>query len=416
MKSERRAGTGLSRCGPRERRSARPVPALRGPLHERPVLDRGLAGRAVSVRSLRRQRTGRLRGGRAPPPPSRTRQAGRCRRAARRHGGGLRRLRCLGRMGLENGLRRLRGGDRAVPAQIRKSAFPQSRISGRRAAAAGQGRRPSPHPYAPFCRERDLSAVLDADPARPCRIGRRRHHAGRPRAGAIGRHRPARHFCRGRRRHARPERAGRDARKTARRPLSGRHRHAVRRRADRRSPRRRHRAERGADEPAILGHGERLGPHGRRRLSPCRFRAGASRRWRAAGCDHRRELRARCARLAGRLHPLAGARPRGVHRRDRRRGLCEARHDDRHAPDRHRQGAGGRPDGFPHFSWRRAGCRHAARLDRRACAGSLADRVFRRCAAGACRRAAHGSRLSRPGGGIASQAVDRRTRRRRARL
>ena len=40
----------------------------------------------------------------------------------------------------------------------------------------------------------------------------RRDHAGRPRAGAFGRHRAARHPCRDRRRLARPQRARRDAR------------------------------------------------------------------------------------------------------------------------------------------------------------------------------------------------------------
>ena len=137
--SERPAGTGSSRCGPRERRSARPVPALRDLLHERPVLDLGPAGCAVSARFLRPHRTGRVRGGRDSSPPSRARQADRRWRPARRHGDGLRRLRRLGRMGLESGLRGLRGGDRALPAQIRKSAFPQGRISGRRAAARWPG-------------------------------------------------------------------------------------------------------------------------------------------------------------------------------------------------------------------------------------------------------------------------------------
>ena len=67
------------------------------------------------------------------------------------------------------------------------------------------------------------------------------------------------------------------------------------------------------------------------------------------------------------------------------------------------------PTSFPHIAWRRAGRRHAARLDRRACAGSLGDRAFRRSGAGACRRGATGWQPSRPDSGNASQANDRRT-------
>ena len=58
-----------------------------------------------------------------------------------------------------------------------------------------------------------LPAVLDADPARPRGLRRRRDHARRSRAGAFGRHRPARHPRRARRRLARPQRAGRDPRR-----------------------------------------------------------------------------------------------------------------------------------------------------------------------------------------------------------
>ena len=50
---------------------------------------------------------------------SRTRPAHRRGRAARRHGARLRRLRCRRRLGLEDRLRRLRGGDRPVPPQVR---------------------------------------------------------------------------------------------------------------------------------------------------------------------------------------------------------------------------------------------------------------------------------------------------------
>ena len=65
-----------------------------------------------------------------------------------------------------------------------------------------------------------------------------------------------------------------------------------------------------------------------RRLPPHRLGAQPPRRpadaWSTitganVGPDH--------ARLARRLRPLAGARPRRLLRRDRRRGLCQARHD-----------------------------------------------------------------------------------------
>jgi len=55
---------------------------------------------------------------------------------------------------------------------------------------------------------------------------------------------------------------------------------------------------------------------------------------------HRRELFARRLGLARRLHPLAGTRPHCLHGSDRWGGLCQARHEHRHAADRHRQDAG----------------------------------------------------------------------------
>jgi hypothetical protein len=102
----------------------------------------------------------------------------------------------------------------------------------------------------------------------------------------------------------------------------------LRRGPDRRSPRSRRRAQRRADEPAILGDGQCRRPHCRRRISPCRLGAGAS-------------------RPGGRLVAITGAnfapdnlawrdafvrlqeRGRIVFRRDRRLGLCQARHDHR---------------------------------------------------------------------------------------
>ena len=73
-------------------------------------------------------------------------------------------------------------------------------IARRHAADAGQDRGPSPHPYAPLRGEPGAPAILDADRARPRGQRRRRDHAGRPRAGALGRHRLARHPRRARRR------------------------------------------------------------------------------------------------------------------------------------------------------------------------------------------------------------------------
>ncbi len=66
--------------------------------------------------------------------------------------------------------------------------------------------------------------------------------------------------------------------------------------------------------------------------------------------------------LARRLHPLAGTRARRLHRRHRRRGLCQARHHHRDAPDRDRPVARGRYDGISAVSGRGAGRCHAARL------------------------------------------------------
>ena len=80
--------------------------------------------------------------GRAPASPrSRTRPPHRCGHAARRDGARLRRLRCGRRMGLEDRLRFLRGGDGSVPAQIRPGYARQGRVTRRHAADAGQDRR-----------------------------------------------------------------------------------------------------------------------------------------------------------------------------------------------------------------------------------------------------------------------------------
>ncbi len=125
------------------------------------------------------------------------------------------------RLGLEDRLRRLRGGYGPVPSEIRTGHPRQGRVTGRHAAHAGEDRGPSPHPHAPLRGEPGAPAVLDADSARTRRIRGRHHHPGRSRARAFGRDRSARHPCRARRRLARAERAGRDPRRTARPSLSG---------------------------------------------------------------------------------------------------------------------------------------------------------------------------------------------------
>ena len=74
-------------------------------------------------------------------------------------------------------------------------------------------------------------------------------------------------------------------------------------------------------------------------VSLMRPTAMLSRRWPALPLwvgwrrSHRRRLWSRNPGMAGRFHPLAGPRPCGVHRRCRWRGLCKARHHDRHAAD-----------------------------------------------------------------------------------
>ena len=126
---------------------------------------------------------------------------------------------------------------------------------------------------------------------------------------------------------------------SARPPLPGRHRNPLRRGADRRSSRCRDHAERRCDEPALLGDGECRSAHGGRGAAPCRFRLGAALRegGRLVAITGRK-LRTGQSGLARRFRPASRARPRRVLRRYRWRRLCEARHHDRHAAHRHRQG------------------------------------------------------------------------------
>ena len=60
---------------------------------------------------------------------------------------------------------------------------------------------------------------------------------------------------------------------------------------------------------------------------------------------------------------IAGTRPRRFLGGDRRRCLCETRHDHRHAADRDRQNSRQRSDGVPGVAWRCARCGDIARLD-----------------------------------------------------
>ena len=89
---------------------------------------------------------------------------------------------------------------------------------------------------------------------------------------------------------------------------------------------------------------------------------GSARRWRAPRRDHRGELRAGQSRLDRRLRPASGARADRLLGRHRRLGLCQARHDHRHAADRDRQAPGRRSERVPGFTGHRARRRHAAWL------------------------------------------------------
>ena len=142
------------------------------------------------------------------------------------------------------------------------------------------------------------SAVLDADPAWLRRLHRRRDHAGRRRAGAFGRHRPARHPRRDRRRLACSERAGRRPRRHCSIvlfPGLAVTRFDAAQIDDH--------LDAGVAPSVVLmnppfsalANVDR--PHGGRRAPPCRLGAGAASRWRPSGRDHRRQLRARQSRL-----------------------------------------------------------------------------------------------------------------------
>ena len=202
---------------------------------------------------------------------------------------------------------------------------------------------------------------------------RRRDHAGRSGAGAFGRNRLARHFHRACRRLVRSQRTCGKPRWPVAASLSGRRRDKIRRGADRRSSRRGSGAERRADESAILRARQCRSPHGRRRAAPYRLGAVAACRGRASCRDYRGGLRAGQSGLATGVRPPAGTRSRRVLGGDRRRGLCQTWHDHRHSADGDRQNSRRRSYGVSGASWRRAGCRDIARLDRAICAAKAAD-------------------------------------------
>ena len=145
---------------------ARSLPALRGPSHDTHSRIRG-------------RRCGRV-AFRCPDSPTRPAQSSvphnfffptlsavsasmRWSLRTRRMDSPLRRLRCPWWMGLEDGLRRLRGGDRSVPAEVRPRHARADSICRRHAADAGQDRGASPHPHAPVRGEPGAPAILAAD-------------------------------------------------------------------------------------------------------------------------------------------------------------------------------------------------------------------------------------------------------------
>ena len=89
-------------------------------------------------------------------------------------------------------------------------------------------------------------------------------------------------------------------------------------------------------------------------------RAGAARRGRPPGRHHRRQPLPRQSRLARRLRPIAGTRPRRVLRSHRRPRLCPPRHHRRHAADRDRPRPGRRSRRVSRLARHRARCRHPA--------------------------------------------------------
>ena len=88
-----------------------------------------------------------------------------------------------------------------------------------------------------------------------------------------------------------PQRDRRDPRRAARPPVPRRRGQSAQRRADPRPSRCRAPPERRADEPALLGLAQGRGALCRSRDAPYQLGAGAARRGRTAGCDHRPQYR-----------------------------------------------------------------------------------------------------------------------------
>jgi predicted RNA methylase len=232
--------------------------------------------------------------------------------------------------------------DRPVPAQIRKGAFPQSRVSGCTPcfADAGEDRGASADAHPPFRGKPGAPAILDADPARPRRSDRRRDHARRPvlePSAGTGLLAILAEIAGG---SLDPQRTGRHPRRSASLlfPAIAVTRFDAAQIDDHLD------AGCRAESVVLMNPPFSVMANVSGRVADAAYRHVASALARLAPGgrlvdDHRRQLRARQSGLARRLHPLAGARPRRVLRRHRRRGLCQARHDDRHAADRHRQAA-----------------------------------------------------------------------------
>ena len=146
--SESRAGKSLSRRVKGERPMVRPVPALRKKSRHDRASCRRRCRRAALDACCRYSHLCRCQGRPADLNGSRTRPSNRCSRPAWRHGGRLRRLGRSRRLELEDRLRRLRGGNRSLPAQVRSGHARQGWLDCRDAADARENRKLSADPYA----------------------------------------------------------------------------------------------------------------------------------------------------------------------------------------------------------------------------------------------------------------------------
>ena len=234
---------------------------------------------------------------RAPARPGpRPRQPG----AAFGDGGGLRRLGCRGRLGLEGCLRSRRGGAGVVPAQIRPCHANPRRLRHRDARDADPARRAAAVADPPLGGKQPLPAILDAD-----RVGSRRrrsrcNHRGRSRPRTLGRDGPVGDFRRTGRRRSRAERDRRHPRRVARPPLPRLRRHPAQRRAHQRSARSGGAPQRRADEPALLIVAACREALRRGCLPASRLGFRAAARGRAPRRDHRAQCRVPRSRAGAR--------------------------------------------------------------------------------------------------------------------